>query len=330
MILAASLSSGKEEIEVQFKDYYEILGVPRDASKDDIQKSYRKLARKYHPDINKQPEAEVKFKEIGEAYQVLSDADKRAKYDRYGSAWQHAQQTGGPPPGFEGFHFDFGGGDDFGASGFSSFFENMFGGGGFGGARARGAGRGRPRAGRDVESTLTLTLEEAARGGQRQLTISDPLTGSRKTLTVNVPRGVQSGQKIRLAAQGEEGFSGGQRGNLLLKVEIASHPRFKLEGADLYTTIAVTPWEAALGGQAAVDTLEGPVTVRIPAGSSSGRKIRLRGKGFPARTGVGDLYAEIKIMVPDTLNEEERRLFERLAVVSSFRARREPVTEDAS
>lgn len=328
---------------MDYKDYYEILGVKKDASQDEIQKAYRKLARKFHPDVNKAPEAETKFKELGEAYEVLKDEDKRKKYDQFGSAWKRAQQTGSPPPGWEGVHFDFGqggGGFDFsgmgGGEGFSSFFEMLFGEGARGGRRgpAAGFGGGFPggagfpgggfgaTGGADTEAEIAITLEEAAHGGRRELALTDPRTGERKNLTVKIPKGVRSGQRIRLAGKGQPSLNGGAPGDLYLKIEIEPHPRFRVDGTNLHTAVPVSPWEAALGAEADVQTLEGDVRVRIPAGSSSGRKIRLRGKGLPKPGGgEGDLIAEIKIVVPDALSDEERQLFERLAEVSEFRAR---------
>lgn len=324
---------------LDYKDYYATLGVKKDASQDDIQKAYRKLARKYHPDVNKEPSAEVKFKEVGEAYEVLKDPDKRKKYDQFGSAWKRTQQGGGPPPGYEGMPFDFGGfeGFDFsgfagaggggaGPEGFSSFFEMLFGSGGPGGASgrrtARGfGGRGRARGG-DTEATIQLTLDEAVRGGTREITLSDPETGQRKTLSVRIPEGIRPGQKIRLAGQGQSGFDGSPAGDLLLKVEILSDPRFRIDGSDIHTTVPVTPWEAALGGEAEVETPTGTVRVRIPAGTSSGRKIRLRERGLSAPgSKKGDLFAEFRIVVPEQLSERERALFEQLAEESEFRAR---------
>jgi curved DNA-binding protein len=319
---------------LDYKDYYAILGVKKDASQEDIQKAYRKLARKYHPDVNKAPEADVKFKEIGEAYEALKDPEKRQKYDQFGSAWKRAQQTGSPPPGWEGIHFDFGdlGGQGFdfgGGEGFSSFFEMLF--GGAGGRRGRGAGAGfegfgggfgGQRGGGDTEATIHLTLEEALRGGKREITLSDPNTGQRKTLSVKIPEGVRAGQRIRLGGQGQPGAGGGPAGDLYLRIEIEPDPRFRVEGSDLHTSVPVAPWEAALGGDAEVQTLDGPVRVKIPPGSSTGRKIRLRGRGLPKADGEkGDLLAEIRIVVPEKLSERERELFEQLADASSFRAR---------
>jgi curved DNA-binding protein len=319
---------------LEYKDYYAILGVKKDASQDDIQKAYRKLARKFHPDVNKAPEAEVKFKEVGEAYEVLKDSEKRQKYDQYGSAWKRAQQTGAPPPGWEGVHFDFGnmggGQGGFGGGGeFSSFFDMLFGGAGPGRRGRGGAGfpgfggggqGGFTGAGNDSEATITISLEEAVRGGKREIALSDPGTGQRKTLSVKIPEGVRAGQRIRLSGQGQPGMGGGPAGDLYLRIEIEPDPRFRVEGADLHTALPVTPWQAALGGDAEVQTLGGPVRVKVPAGSSSGRKIRLRGRGLSQAGGEkGDLLAEIRVMVPEKLSERERELFEQLAEASSFR-----------
>jgi curved DNA-binding protein len=326
---------------LEYKDYYQTLGVSRNASKEEIQKSYRKLARKYHPDVSKEPEAEARFKEINEAYEVLKDPEKRKKYDQFGSAWKQASRTGSPPPGWEGVQFDFGdfaggggrgfrfegGPGGFGASGFSDFFEMLFGGGGGGfrpGAAAGGPGPGgpRPRAGADQDATITLTLEEAARGGKREITLTDP-SGETKTLNVKIPPGVKPGSRIRLSGQGGYGSGGGSRGDLYLKVDLAPHPDLKLRGTDLHATVSITPWEAALGGRAEIPTLNGSATIKIPAGTSSGRKIRLRGKGFPHPEGkAGDLYAELRIVVPDRLSEQERELYEKLKEASEQEPRR--------
>lgn len=331
---------------MEFKDYYETLGVPKTASDEEIQKAYRKLARKYHPDVNREPKAEDRFKEIGEAYEVLKDAEKRKKYDRFGHAWkQAAQRGGGAGPNWDnvrveygpGFDFDFGGGPG-GGGDFSSLFEQLFGGGmggaGMGGGRARrggspfgGAGFGgggiRPQRGPDVAAEVSLTLEEAARGGKRQITLADPSTGERQTLEVSIPAGILPGKKLRLSGQGGAGAGGGGKGDLLLKVSIQPDDRFRLEGQRLYTRLDLAPWEAALGTEVEVPTLNGDQRVRIPAGTSSGRKIRLRGKGFPGvgKKEAGDLFAEIHIAVPETLSDRERELFEELAEASEYRPR---------
>lgn len=324
---------------MEYKDYYQTLGVKKDSSQDDIQKAYRKLARKFHPDVNKDPQAEVKFKEIGEAYEVLKDPDKRKKYDQFGSNWNRmgGAPGGGAPPGWEGFDFGQGGGGGFdfrdfqgGGGQFSDFFEMLFGGGGGGGrGRRRGApagfgggfeGAAPPRGGGgDSEATITLSVEEAVRGGSREIALADPNTGQRKTLSVKIPEGVRPGQKIRLAGQGSAGFGGGA-GDLFLKIEIAPDPRFKIEGSDILTTVSVFPPQAVLGGEADVETPTGPVRVRIPPRSSSGRKIRLRGRGLSQSGGnKGDLLAEIRILVPEQLTDRERELYEQLAEASATR-----------
>lgn len=324
---------------MQYKDYYSTLGVPRGASQDEIQKAYRKLARKYHPDVNRDAGAEDRFKEITESYEVLKDPEKRKVYDRFGADWKRYTQGGGsPPPGFDGFdfnniRFDFGGGGG-GASGFSSFFDMLFNQGGTKGRGARrsggpfggfgsepGGGRaGWAAKGHDQEARMVLTLEEAALGGRRELTVGDSVTGQNRTLSVNLPSGVKEGQKIRLSGQGGPGAGGA--GDLYLQVEIRPHDRFRLEERDLHTELPITPWEAALGCEASVKTLNGSIKVKLPAGTSTGRKIRLRGKGFPNPKGEdGDLYAEVRVVVPKSPSPEERELFEQLARVSRFKAR---------
>jgi curved DNA-binding protein len=313
---------------LDYKDYYASLGVKKDASQDDIQKAYRKLARKFHPDVNKDPQAEARFKEIGEAYEVLKDPDKRKKYDQFGSNWN---RTGGPPPGYEGFGQG-GGGFDFrdfqgagGGAGFSDFFEMLFGANGPGGRRRGGAagfggagGGFGPQAGGDAEAAISISVEEAVRGGSREIAISDPNTGQRKTLTIKIPEGVRSGQKIRLSGQGSPGMGGGAAGDLFLKVEIAPDPRFRIEGSDILTYVAITPPQAVLGAEADVETPSGSVRVRIPARSSSGRKIRLRGRGLAQSGGTkGDLLAEIRIVIPEALTDRELELYGELAAAAS-------------
>lgn len=312
---------------MDFKDYYQVLEVPRGASAEEVQKAYRRLARKFHPDVSKEKNAEAKFKEIAEAYEVLKDAEKREKYDRFGQAW-NARSTGAPPPpGFEEFRFDFGD-QGSGTSGFSNFFEMLFG-------QAAGADRagwatwssdgrgGWARPGANREYGLRLSLAEAAAGGVRELSIADPSTGESRRIKVNLPRGVRGGQTIRVPGQGGGGRGSGPSGDLLLRVEVEPDERLRLEGRDLLTRLDIAPWEAALGADADIRTLDGQVRVRIPAGSSSGRKIRLRGRGFPATAGepAGDLIAELRIVVPESLSDRERELFEQLREVSRFRPR---------
>jgi curved DNA-binding protein len=311
---------------VDFVDYYAVLGVSKNATSEEIDRAYRQLARKYHPDVSKVKDAEEQFKRVNEAYEVLKDATKRQHYDRYGAAWKEAQRQGAPPPGTErfrvepggpggpgGFEFEFGDAGDF-----SDFFQELFGFGGGGGMRTRGGRRGgtarRAAAGADQEAQLTLSLEEAARGGKREITLRDPQTGRARTLAVTIPAGVRPGQRIRLAGQGDPGRGGGPAGHLYLQVEIGPHPLFRLEGSDLHTVLTVTPATAVLGGHARLQTLDGAVKIKIPAGSSSGQRIRLAGKGFPNGHGrAGDLYVEIRIVVPTTPSAEQRTHYEELA-----------------
>jgi curved DNA-binding protein len=305
---------------VGFRDYYEVLGVPRGAGDEEIRSAYRKLAREYHPDVNKDPGAEDRFKEVSEAYEVLRDPEKREKYDRLGSNWKAGEDvsgTSGFSGGGSGFGGGFGGGNGqgFGGDGgFSDFFESFFGGG-----RGGSAGfEGFSMRGGDQEAPLEVTLEEAARGGKRRISLADG-----RDFEVRIPPGVRDGQKIRLAGQGGEGASGGPAGDLYLRVRIKRHPRFRREGDDLVVEIPVAPWEAALGATVPVPTLDGSAKVKVPAGSSSGRRLRLKGEGMPGPGGrKGDLYASVRIVVPKKLEKRERELFEELAAVSPFEPRR--------
>lgn len=298
---------------VGFRDYYEVLGVPRGASDEEIRSAYRKLAREYHPDVNSDPGAEDRFKEVSEAYEVLRDPEKREKYERLGANWKAGEDVSGA----SGFGGGFAGGDGQGFSdggGFSDFFESFFGGrrgasGGFEGFSMRGG---------DQEATIEVTLEEAARGGKQKISLADG-----RDFEVRIPPGVRDGQKIRLAGQGGEGASGGPAGDLYLRVRIKRHPRFRREGDDLVVEVPVAPWEAALGATVPVPTLDGNAKVKVPAGSSSGRRLRLRGEGMPGPGGrKGDLYASVRIVVPKALEKRERELFEELAAVSRFDPRR--------
>lgn len=319
---------------VEYKDYYKLLGVERNAGKDEISKAFKKLARKYHPDMNPDnKEAEDKFKDINEAYEVLKDEEKRKLYDQLGPNWQHGQNFQ-QPPGYENFNFYGGaGGQGFGqsggfsgnfggASGFSDFFETLFGGAG------RGQGFGldpfssftrRPQRGRDVEAELGLTLEEAHNGGKKSISISSPGTGS-KSLEVNIPVGVKEGARIRLSGQGDPG-PGGQAGDLYLRVKLLPHNNFTLEGNNILYDLNLAPWEAALGVKVRVPTLESEVELSVPAGSGSGKRFRLRGKGLGSGASKGDEYVRLNIKVPSKLEPEEKELWEKLAEVSKFKAR---------
>jgi len=302
---------------VAFRDYYDALGVPRSASNEDIRAAYRRLARENHPDVNKDPAAEDRFKEISEAYEVLRDPDKRSKYDRLGRNWKAGDDVSGAP-GFEEYvrRRGGGGGDrdvrvdfgDFGGGDFSDLFEELFG-GRRGGGGGRGGFDGFSMRGGDQEAVLELSLEEAARGGRRRLSFGDG-----REFEVDIPPAVRDGQLIRLAGEGGSGSGGGPPGDLLLRVRIRPHPRFRRKGDDLEVDLQVAPWEAALGAQVDVPTLEGSVRLKVPPGSSCGRRLRLRGEGL----GGGDLYAVVKILVPKKLSKKEREAFERLAEVSKF------------
>jgi DnaJ-class molecular chaperone len=321
---------------VSFQDYYEILGVSRTATDKEIKSAYRKLARKWHPDLHTGKEkeaAEEKIKKINEAYEVLSDKEKREKYDRLGANWR-AGDDFQPPPDMEGFHFYTGG--DTGPSGFSDFFEAIFG-GGFG--RSTRTIRRGPVQGEDVESELELTIEEAYRGGQKSIQLSTremcqacggqgydgrsfcPRCGgmgmlsNTKTLSVKIPAGVADGCRIRLKGQGGEGLNGGARGDLYLKVRLLPHPIYKVRGSDLETEVTLYPEQAALGDQVPVPTLDGPVLMKVPAGSRAGKRLRLKGKGLPYKGGRGDEYVTIKIDIPERLTAEQERLYQQLAVL---------------
>jgi curved DNA-binding protein len=323
---------------VEFKDYYATLGVPRTASDQDIKKSFRKLAREFHPDVAKDKKtAEEKFKEINEAYEVLSDPDKRKKYDQYGSTWK---EGGGyqPPPGWQDarsaggaqsqeFHF--------GGTGFSDFFEQLFGRGGgggfgFGGRDFEAAESAQPRGparGYDIEGDILVTLDEAMRGSVRSISLErvNPKTGQTEaqTFKVRVPVGVKEGQTIRIPGKGGDGANGGTSGDLFLHVRYAAHPDFRARGSDLHYDLDLAPWEAVLGTTVSVPTLESPVKVRIPAGTNNGCQLRVRGRGLPrGRDGErGDLYVVVNVQLPPQLSEEERELWEKLGRVSRFNPR---------
>jgi curved DNA-binding protein len=309
---------------VKFQDYYETLGLARTASAEDIKQAFRKLARLYHPDVAKNKvSGEVKFKEINEAYEVLSDPEKRRRYDELGPNWQDG--AGGGP---------FAGGGnrartrthagesefEFGGTGFSDFFESFFGSGQGGDAFAQ--------EGRDVEADLLVTLEEALRGSPRKVTLRrsghNGAADRTDTYQVRIPPGVREGQRIRLAGQGGKGAGRGSAGDLYLRVRLARHPDFSVQGADLHCDLELAPWEAVLGVQTKIPTLDGPTTLRVPPGTAAGSQLRLRGLGLPREDGTrGDLYATARIRLPGVVTAEERALWEQLARVSPFKPRSE-------
>jgi curved DNA-binding protein len=312
---------------VQFRDYYETLGVPKTASSDEVRGAFRKLARKYHPDVAKDKKtAEEKFKQINEAYEVLSDPEKRKRYDQLGADWdrpggfQPPPQWGGAPPPGGGFYQSGGDGGvefEFGGTGFSDFFEAFFGGGrgrsafsGFGG-RAATAERGA-----DVEADIMVTLEEALHGSTRTISVRRAGSNKVENYQVKIPRGVHEGQRIRLAGQGEAGARGGKSGDLFLRVRLARHPDFAVEGSDLIHEVKIAPWQAVLGIEIKVPTVEGDVRLKIPPGTQGGQRFRLRERGLPGISGKrGDLYVVIQLQVPKKLSERERRIWNELATL---------------
>ena len=325
---------------VKFKDYYSVLGVDKKASEKDIKKAYRKLARKYHPDINSEPQAEQRFKEASEAYEVLGDAEKRAKYDRLGANWK-AGQDFTPPPGWQSQQRSTGGpqyqqyytsggfnAEDLG--GFSDFFEAMFR-GGAGGQRSNPRRQTWKERGQDHEAEIEIPLVEAVTGVRKTITLQAAEMDDRgqvvrknKTLQVTIPPGTGDNSRIRLAEQGSPGIGGGAPGHLYLRVHILPHSTYHLQGRDLQTRLPVAPWEAALGKKITLTTLQGKkMAVTVPAGTSSGAQLRLKGQGLPAHghKKAGDLLVDIQIKIPGTLSEAERKLYEQLAEVSPFKAR---------
>ncbi len=304
---------------MEYRDYYKILGVARTATAEDIKKSYRRLARKYHPDVSKETDAEQKFKEVQEAYEVLKDPEKRAAYDQLGSGWKSGQQFRPPPDWASGFEFSggtssrgaAGGAHGFEPEGFSDFFSSLF-----GGASPFGAtGRKRP-SGRDHHARIDIDLEEAFGGGTRTLDLKrlEPGQGGAPglhshTVRVTIPAGVADGQLIRLAGQGEAASGGGRAGDLYLEVHVRPHRLFQLEGRDVTLTLPVAPWEAALGATVTVPTLGGTVEMQVPSGAQSGQKLRLRGRGLPGQP-PGDAYVQLRVVLPPADSPEARALYE--------------------
>ena len=294
---------------MKYQDYYQILGVPRHADESEIKKAYRKLARKYHPDVSEGADNEEKFKQVNEAYEVLKDSDKRQAYDRFGADWKHGQQfESAGAGGFGGFSRGAYSGD----GDFSDFFESLFGGGFQQGGSPFGPGaraQARPRRGDDVQLKLDITLEEAYGGGSKTIQFAKTSDSvEMKKLKVNIPKGVKSGQKIRLAKQGHTAPGGGEPGDLLLEMNIRPHAMFRVEDRDVILRLPITPWEAALGATLKVPTLGGKVELKINPGIQSGQKMRLKGKGMPG-TPAGDQIVEIRIHTPPAESDEAREFY---------------------
>jgi curved DNA-binding protein len=309
---------------MEFKDYYKILGVSKNATADQIKKEYRKLARKFHPDVNKSADAEKKFKEIGEAYEVLKDPEKRKLYDQYGKDWKtgkqqeefrkqyEQQQQSRGFGGQGGFHF----GEGFEQEGeFSDFFEMLFGGMRGGGRRTRRSAR---RKGEDVNASITIPISDAFRGSTRRISFnmqSMDADGHVSTkplnLNVKIPKGIKNGQKIRLAGQGGPGSGGGEKGDMYIRVTFEKEPYIRVDGADIYIDLPVSPWEAALGHTLTFPSPGGNIRLKLPAGSQQGKKLRLKGKGIPAKT-PGDLYIIVNIVLPPANTEKARKIYEEM------------------
>jgi curved DNA-binding protein len=306
---------------MEFKDYYTIMGVARDATQDEIKRAYRKLARKYHPDVSKEKDAEARFKEVGEAYEVLKDAEKRAAYDQLGANWKAGQEFRPPPDWDAGFEFSGGGFTGGDSADFSDFFESLFGRArGFGGGGGGGRGSASFHApGQDRHAKVLIDVGDAYNGASRTISLRVPevdahghvVTHEHK-LNVTIPRGIRAGQHLRLSGQGAPGLGQGKAGDLFLEVEFAPHRHFRVEERDVYLELPIAPWEAALGGAVKVPTPGGAVEMKIPPGSGSGRKLRLKGRGIPAGT-PGDFYVVLQIVVPPADSAAARTLYDTMA-----------------
>ncbi|MCP4288430.1 MAG: DnaJ domain-containing protein [Gammaproteobacteria bacterium] len=312
---------------MEFKDYYGIMGVKRDATQDEIKRAYRKLARKYHPDVSKEADAEARFKEVGEAYEVIKDPEKRVAYDQLGANWKAGQEFHPPPDWDQGFEFhggEFTGAD---AAQFSDFFESLFGRGGVGGGFTRQARREFHARGEDTHAKVLIDLEDAYQGATRTLTLKQTELGpdgrphlKERTLNVRIPKGVRQGQHIRLAKQGGAGIGKGGAGDLYLEVEFRPHRFCHVEGRDVFLDLPVAPWEAALGATIKVPTPSGTVDLRIPANSSGGRKLRLKDRGIPSKES-GDLYVVLQIALPSANTEAARAAYSAFEKALKFNPR---------
>ena len=315
---------------MQYKDYYTIMGLARDATQDDVKRAYRKLARKYHPDVSKEADAEARFKEVGEAYEVLKDPEKRAAYDQLGANWRAGQEFNAPPGWDDGFEFSGGGFTRDGFSGeggadFSDFFESLFGRAAHG---AAGPGPGaRASRGRDHHARILIDLEDVWNGAERTFTLRTPTVDeqghvllSERTLRVRIPKGVTEGQHIRLAGQGTNAAGRGSAGDLYLEIAFKPHSLYTVDGRDLYLDLPVAPWEAALGATVKVPTPGGTVEMKVPASSFAGRRLRLKGRGIPGSP-AGDLYASLQIALPPADTEEAKASYRKMQTSFAFNPR---------
>lgn len=297
---------------MQFKDYYETLGVSKTATDDEIKKQYRRLARKYHPDVSKEKDAEAKFKAMKEAYEVLKDPEKRKAYDQMGSG-HHAGDSFTPPPGWEFNQQHHARGPHVSEADFSDFFESLF------GQHARGSHQQPfPQDGEDQHSKIHISLEEAFRGGERHIELSHGKT--KRQLNIKIPAGITQGQSIRLSGQGSPGFNGGKNGDLYLEIHIEKHPLFSVDKKDIYLNLPVTPWEAALGEKIEVPTLGGKIALTLPAHSQTGQKIRLKGRGLPGNP-PGDQYVTLSIHIPEPKTDAQKKLYEQMKNEMPFNPR---------
>jgi len=314
---------------MEYKDYYEILGVDRDATQDAIKQAYRRLARKFHPDVSKEPDAEKKFKDLGEAYEVLKDPEKRAAYDKFGANWQHGQDFEPPPNWDAGFEFSgagYTGGND---EDYSDFFESLFGRGGY---RTRSSSTGRRSTlrmkGDDHHAKIVISLADAYHGAKKTITLNRTEVDEQgrivtrpHNLQVTIPKGVIEGQRIRLEGQGMPGIGGGPNGDLYLEIAFADDPIFHAEKRDIHMELPVTPWEAALGATVTVPTLGGKVQLKIPPGSQCGRKLRLKGKGLSTAKKQGDQIVTLRVVLPEAKTEEQKELYKKMAEIMPINPR---------
>jgi curved DNA-binding protein len=311
---------------MQYKDYYTIMGLARDASQDDVKRAYRKLARKYHPDVSKEKDAEAKFKELGEAYEVLKDPEKRAAYDQLGANWKAGQEFRPPPNWDEGFEFKGGGFTGEGTAGaYSDFFEQLFGQAGFNvGAKHQQGFRAR---GQDSHAKIYIDLEDSFRGATRTISLSAPVMDAQghvqvkhRSLNVKIPKGIKPGQHIRLSGQGDPGIGKGQAGDLILEIVFNPHPLYRVSESDVVLDLPIKPWEAALGAKIKVPTPEGQVDLKIPPNSRQGNKLRLKGRGLPARE-PGDFLVVLQIALPPADTEQAKAIYQTMQKQLDFNPR---------